>query len=63
MYIFLFITKKLFSDNMKIEYNDIVKTTGLQTLYTSIPKKLADKEGIIEGDNVRVTVEKIGGKP
>ena len=45
-----------------MEYNDIVKSNN-KTLYTTMPKKQTDKEGIKEGDNVRVTVEKIeGGK-
>jgi len=45
----------------KQEYTDIVKKNN-EVLYISIPKKHAYRGRIELGDNVRVTVEKIGGE-
>jgi len=45
---------------MKIEYIDVVKVNNT-TLYTTIPKKIAQKGGIMEDDNIRVIIEKIEG--
>ena len=44
-----------------MEYTDIVKERN-KTLYTTIPKRLAQRENIKKGDNVRNNLEKLGGK-
>ncbi len=46
-------------DNMFMEEAIVIATKLGGSVAVIIPKKIADKEGIVEGEKIKVTIEKV----